>query len=31
MEGLDAAILLNKLVWLYSGHEETFNDPLVDC
>lgn len=31
MEGLDAAILMNKLVWKYSGHEETFNDPLVDC
>jgi glycyl-tRNA synthetase len=31
MEGLDAAILMNKLVWRYSGHEETFIDPLVDC
>ncbi|KAB8145196.1 glycine--tRNA ligase [Chloroflexia bacterium SDU3-3] len=31
MEGLDASILMNKLVWKYSGHEETFNDPLVDC
>jgi glycyl-tRNA synthetase len=31
MEGLDAAILMNRLVWHYSGHEETFNDPLVDC
>jgi glycyl-tRNA synthetase len=31
MEGLDAAILMNRLVWKYSGHEETFNDPLVDC
>lgn len=31
MEGLDAAILMNRLVWQYSGHEETFNDPLVDC
>ena len=31
MEGLDAAILMNHLVWKYSGHEETFNDPLVDC
>lgn len=31
MEGLDAAILMNRLVWRYSGHEETFNDPLVDC
>ncbi len=31
MEGLDASILMNKLVWKYSGHEETFVDPLVDC
>ena len=31
MEGLDAAILMNRLVWKYSGHEETFNDPMVDC
>ena len=31
MEGLDSAILMNRLVWKYSGHEETFNDPLVDC
>jgi glycyl-tRNA synthetase len=31
MEGLDAAILMNRNVWRYSGHEETFVDPLVDC
>jgi glycyl-tRNA synthetase len=31
MEGLDAAILMNPLVWKYSGHEETFVDPMVDC
>lgn len=31
MEGLDSAILMNRLVWKYSGHEETFVDPLVDC
>ncbi|GAC1364888.1 MAG: hypothetical protein NVSMB42_24740 [Herpetosiphon sp.] len=31
MEGIDTAILMNKLVWRYSGHEETFVDPLVDC
>jgi glycyl-tRNA synthetase len=31
MEGLDAAILMNRLVWKYSGHEETFTDPLIDC
>jgi len=30
MEGLDAAILMNRLVWRYSGHEATFSDPLVD-
>lgn len=31
MEGLDAALLMNRLVWRYSGHEATFSDPLVDC
>ena len=31
MEGIDATILMNKLVWRYSGHEETFVDPMVDC
>jgi glycyl-tRNA synthetase len=31
MEGLDAAILMNRLTWKYSGHEETFIDPLIDC
>ncbi len=31
IEGLDASILMNRLVWKYSGHEETFIDPLVDC
>ena len=31
MEGLDAAILMNRLVWRYSGHEATFSDPMVDC
>ena len=30
MEGLDASILMNKLVLRYSGHEATFADPLVD-
>ena len=25
-EGLDAAILMNRLVWRYSGHEATFSD-----
>ena len=31
MEGVDAAILMNRLTWRYSGHEETFVDPMVDC
>jgi len=31
MEGLDAAVLMNRFVWRYSGHEATFVDPLVDC
>jgi glycyl-tRNA synthetase len=31
MEGLDSSIILNRSVWKYSGHEETFSDPLVDC
>ncbi|HYL98010.1 MAG TPA: glycine--tRNA ligase [Blastocatellia bacterium] len=29
--GLDSGILMNRLVWKYSGHEATFSDPLVDC
>ena len=29
--GLDASILTHPLVLNYSGHEETFTDPLVDC
>ena len=31
VEGLDSAILTNPKVLRYSGHEETFADPLVDC
>ena len=31
VEGLDSAILTNSRVLRYSGHEETFADPLVDC
>jgi glycyl-tRNA synthetase len=31
MEGLDSAILMNRRVLQYSGHEATFSDPLVDC
>src|SRR5436853_213466 len=29
--GLDSSILMNRLVWKYSGHEDTFSDPMVDC
>ena len=31
IEGLDASILSKPEVFKYSGHEETFSDPLVDC
>lgn len=31
VEGLDAAILTHRKVLHYSGHEETFTDPLTDC
>ncbi|MBI3039753.1 glycine--tRNA ligase [bacterium] len=31
MEGLDSSILMNRLVLKYSGHEDTFCDPMVDC
>ncbi len=31
VEGLDAAILTHPLTLKYSGHEDTFTDPLVDC
>ena len=31
IEGLDSAILTNPLVLKYSGHENTFSDPMVDC
>ena len=31
IEGLDAAILTKQSVLQYSGHEDTFTDPLVDC
>jgi len=31
IEGLDSSIIQNRLVWKYSGHENTFSDPLVDC
>ena len=31
VEGLDSSILTHPDVLKYSGHEETFTDPLVDC
>jgi len=31
IEGVDSSIIQNRLVWKYSGHEQTFHDPLVDC
>ena len=29
--GLDSAILMNREVWVASGHVVNFNDPLIDC
>ena len=29
--GLDAAIIMNPLVWEKSGHTKAFSDPLVEC
>lgn len=31
IEGLDSAIIGHNKMFKYSGHTETFNDPLVDC
>ncbi len=31
IEGLDASILTHQEVLKYSGHENTFTDPMVDC
>ena len=31
VEGLDSSILTHQHVLKYSGHEETFTDPLIDC
>ena len=31
IEGLDASILTHQEVLKYSGHEDTFTDPMVDC
>ncbi|PYE56549.1 glycine--tRNA ligase [Deinococcus yavapaiensis] len=30
MEGLDASIIMHRLVLRHSGHEATFSDPMVD-
>ena len=29
--GLDSSILMNRQVWVASGHVGNFNDPLMDC
>jgi len=29
--GIDASILMNREVWVASGHVEGFTDPMVDC
>ena len=29
--GVDCAILMNREVWVASGHVVSFNDPLIDC
>lgn len=29
--GMDSAILMNRAVWQASGHEQGFNDELVEC
>ena len=31
IEGLDASILTKSVILDYSGHTETFSDPMVDC
>jgi glycyl-tRNA synthetase len=31
VEGLDASLLTSPNVLKYSGHEDTFTDPLSDC
>ncbi|MEO6050400.1 MAG: glycine--tRNA ligase [Pyrinomonadaceae bacterium] len=31
IEGIDSSIIQNRNVWKYSGHEDTFSDPMVDC
>jgi glycyl-tRNA synthetase len=29
--GIDCAILMNRNVWVASGHVGSFSDPLMDC
>ena len=31
VEGLDSSLLTNRRILKYSGHEDTFSDPMVDC
>jgi len=31
VEGLDASLISNRLLWKYSGHEGGFSDQLVEC
>lgn len=31
IEGLESSLLSNRLIWKYSGHEDNFSDPLVEC
>jgi len=31
VDGLDSAILMNRFVWKFSGHEATFADSMTDC
>ena len=31
VEGLDSTLLTNRRILKYSGHEDTFSDPMVDC
>lgn len=31
VEGIDTSIITHRMTLQYSGHEETFTDPMVDC
>lgn len=31
IEGIESSIITHKLALKYSGHEDTFSDPMVDC